>query len=92
MQDIINQIRTVNDRAALSEIARAVRDQETWLAKQMTRSLVAGDTVRFDAKTRGIITGKVIKINPKTVKVRCDRTGMIWRVAASLLERVGEAA
>ena len=46
-----------------------------------------GDTVSFDAKTRGVIRGKITKVNQKTVKVRCDRTQTTWKVTASCLTK-----
>lgn len=49
--------------------------------------LVVGDLVRFDAKTRGIVAGKITKINRKTVKVLTVK-GVKWSVAPSLLQKV----
>jgi hypothetical protein len=49
---------------------------------------MVGDTVTFDAKMRGQIVGQVIKINTKTVQVRCNRTQGLWKVTASALTQV----
>jgi hypothetical protein len=48
--------------------------------------LRVGDTVRFDAKSRGIQTGQVIKINPTRVKVQAGN--ITWNVSPQLLKRV----
>ena len=45
-----------------------------------------GDTVSFDAKTRGIIHGTIIKMNGKSFKVKAT-SGMEWKVAPSLLQK-----
>jgi Holliday junction resolvasome RuvABC DNA-binding subunit len=44
--------------------------------------------VSFDAKTRGIITGEITKVNRKTVKVKADGVGFMWSVSPSLLKKV----
>jgi hypothetical protein len=45
-----------------------------------------GDKVWFDAKTRGIIKGTLIKVNAKSVKVRTD-VGVAWTVSPQLLQK-----
>jgi preprotein translocase subunit YajC len=87
VKNLILQIRTLNNEQ-LNEVSVAVRDQRTWLTRDTARSLNVGDTVTFDAKTRGIITGRVTKVNVKTVAVKCNRTGTNWKVHASLLKKV----
>jgi hypothetical protein len=47
---------------------------------------MVGDIVGFDAKTRGYITGRVTKVNSKTVVVKQSSTGVQWKVSAALLE------
>lgn len=44
-----------------------------------------GSRVMFDAKTRGMVHGKITKMNAKTVKVLAD-SGMIWTVGPNLLQ------
>jgi hypothetical protein len=87
VKNLILQIRTLNQQQ-LNQVTEAVRDHGTWLIREATRSLMIGDTVTFDAKTRGIITGTVSKINLKTVLVKCNRTGGNWKVASSLIKKI----
>jgi len=47
---------------------------------------MVGDIVGFDAKSRGYITGRVKKVNPKTVLVTDSKSGVVWKVTATLLE------
>lgn len=44
------------------------------------------DKVWFDAKTRGIVHGQIIKLNTKTAKVKAT-TGMTWNVSIGLLRK-----
>ena len=87
IKNLILQIRTLNNEQ-LNKVSEAVRDQRTWLTRDTARSLNVGDTVTFDAKTRGVITGTVTKVNIKTVLVKCNRTGLNWKVGAGLLKKV----
>ena len=72
----------------INQVVEAIKLQRTYNARTATRSLMVGDTVTFDAKTRGVITGTVTKINTKTVQVRCNRTQGLWKVTASVLKQV----
>ena len=54
---------------------------------KLKRSFRQGDTVQFDAGYRGIITGKITKINPKRIKVKAT-AGMNWNVSPELLTKV----
>lgn len=55
--------------------------------KGAVNSLAVGDSVEFDAKTRGMIRGMVTKINRKSVKV-CTLDGVNWKVSPSFLSKV----
>ena len=88
VQKAMAAIRAIETNEELNQLVVAFKMQRTLLARSATRSLRIGDTVRFDAKTRGVITGKVLKINIKTVQVRCDRTQGLWKVTASALTQV----
>jgi len=76
------------DHDELNQVIEAIKLKRTHLARQASRSLMVGDTVSFDAKTRGVITGTVTKVNRKTVQVRCNRTQGLWKVTASMLTQV----
>jgi hypothetical protein len=88
VQTAIQAIRNIETSAELDQLIEAFKLQRTYLARQTARSLMVGDTVTFDAKMRGQITGQVIKINTKTVQVRCNRTQGLWKVTASALKQV----
>lgn len=87
VQIAINAIRNMN-ADEINQVVEAIKLQRTYNARTATRSLRVGDTVSFDAKTRGVITGQVTKINTKTVQVRCNRTQGLWKVTASVLKQV----
>ena len=87
VQTAITAIRNMtNDE--INQVVEAIKLQRTFNARTATRSLMVGDTVTFDARTRGVITGTVLKINTKTVQVRCNRTQGLWKVTASMLKQV----
>lgn len=88
VQKAITAIRNIETSAELDQLIDAFKLQRTYLARQSARSLMVGDTVTFDAKTRGTITGTVTKVNLKTVQVRCNRTQGLWKVTASMLTQV----
>jgi hypothetical protein len=88
VQKAMAAIRAIETNEELNQLVVAFKLQRTLLARSATRSLMVGDTVRFDAKTRGVITGKVTKINIKTVGVKCSRTGVQWKVTASAVQPV----
>ena len=71
------------DRDSVERVLEAARMRRDYLSKT---SLRVGDTVRFDAKSRGIQTGQVIKINPTRVKVQAGN--ITWNVSPQLLKRV----
>ena len=85
VQTAITAIRNMTSDE-LNQVAEAIKLQRTLNARTATRSLMVGDIVGFDAKTRGYITGRVTKVNIKTVTVRCSKTGTQWKVSATLLE------
>ena len=86
VQTAIAAIRAIETNDELNQLVEAFKLQRTYLARNATRSLMVGDIVGFDAKTRGYITGRVTKINRKTVQVRDSRTNTVWKVTASMLE------
>ncbi len=50
--------------------------------------LSVGATVGFYNRDHQQMCGTIVKLNPKTVKIRCDDNNSLWRVAYSLLFRV----
>ena len=85
MNTVLDQIQRM-DNDELNRVAAAVKAQRTYNARNITRKLLVGDIVGFDAKSRGYITGRVKKVNPKTVLVTDSKSGVVWKVSATLLE------
>jgi putative ribosome biogenesis GTPase RsgA len=78
------------DTDELNQIVEAVKLKRTHLARTVTRSVMVGDTVTFEARGRTVV-GKVTKVNTKTLAVREDRGGVAatnWKVTASLVQKV----
>jgi transcription antitermination factor NusG len=67
--------------------AQAVRDAAIQRHNYMSRvGFQVGDAVRFNAGERGMQTGRIIKINPKRMKVQCGP--VTWTVTPNLLQPV----
>ena len=66
-------------------IVDALNIQRRVANEQATKQLYIGAHVKFtSSKGRGIIEGRVTKINKKTVKLDCDEHGR-WTVSPNLL-------
>lgn len=55
------------------------------IAMKLQMQFKVGDKVWFDAKTRGIIHGTIVKQNAKSVKVQAT-TGANWTVSPAFLQ------
>ena len=82
VKDILLMVHQM-DRDSVEQVLNAARMRRDYLVKTGLR---VGDTVRFDAKSRGIQTGRVIKINPTRVKVQAGT--VMWNVSPQLLTKV----
>jgi hypothetical protein len=71
------------DRDSVEQVLNAAGMRRDYLVKT---SLRVGDTVRFNAKSRGIHFGQVIKINPTRVKVQAGT--VVWNVSPQLLTKI----
>jgi hypothetical protein len=89
VQAAIQAIRNINNDNDLRSVIDAIKLQRQFLAVQNIRSVTVGDTVQFDARGR-TITGEVIKVNRKNVKVREAGYGT-WNVPANMLAVVETA-
>jgi len=89
VQTAINAIRNINNNDELAQVIDAVKLQRQFISMQNIRSVVAGDTVQFTARGR-VVTGEVVKVNRKNVKVREGFT--TWNVPAAMLEKVEQTA
>jgi len=80
------------DSDQLNQVIEAVKLKRTHLAKQVARSVVIGDIVSFEGRRGQTVTGKVTKVNQKTVVVRDSNTQIQWKVTASMLTKLGIGA
>ena len=80
---VLDQIQRM-DNAELNRVIAAVKSQRTYIARTMTRKLLVGDVVSFNTRS-GTVTGKVHKVNPKTVLVKDSASHTMWKVTATLL-------
>jgi uncharacterized protein YkvS len=46
---------------------------------------MVGDIVSFEERKGATVTGRVMKVNPKTVVVKDSATAIQWKVTATLL-------
>lgn len=72
------------DKQELNQVIEAIKLQRNYLTRRNTVQIRVGDTVEFDAKTRGVIRGTVNKVNVKTVQVTA--AGVKWRVHSDLIK------
>ena len=90
---------THNDLNKLQEILAKMDETDFTVVNQIVRdgfsnvqlkarvAFRIGDIVEWDAKIGKIVTGKITKINRKTIIVRAADTGTEWRVSPSLLKK-----
>lgn len=80
---ILMLINKIDNVGVLTHIAWTAKHRADALAKT---DFKIGDKVRFDAKTRGIKDGILIKKNAKTFQVLVG--SVRWKVAPALLRKV----
>jgi putative ribosome biogenesis GTPase RsgA len=73
------------DNDQLNQVVEAIKLKRTHLARQITRSVMVGDIVSFEGRGGKTVTGKVMKVNPKTLLVQDSQTMTRWKVTASLV-------
>ena len=74
-----------SDRDELNQIIAAVKLRQTFLARQASRSFMVGDIVSFTGRRNATVTGRVTKVNQKTVVVLDNNSTTQWKVTASML-------
>lgn len=87
MNTVIQNIRKMNNEE-LNSLVREIKDRRTLLAKNTARGLRVGDIVSFEPRNDNTVTGRVTKINRKTVIVKDSNSNTNWKVTASLLTRL----
>ena len=70
----------------LKSISQATKAAYTMLQSRAKFAFYIGESVNFANRSGQLITGKVTKINQKTIIVRTN-TGMEWKVSPSLLRK-----
>jgi len=85
VNDIISNIRTIDNFDDMCDIIYAINDQQKRIARMSTCKFSIGDYVYFTTKRGEQIDGVVTKINQRTVKVRVGVT--LWTVDALLLSK-----
>lgn len=84
---------SLTELSALSkQINSAIKLRYNELLRRKAASFGVGTRVEFTDKLGNVVTGRILKINPKTVQVRADRTMTTWRVTPSLLRPATSAA
>jgi hypothetical protein len=85
VNDIISNIRNIDNFDDMCDIIYAINDQQKRIARMSTCKFSIGDYVYFTTKRGEQIDGVVTKINQRTVKVRVGVT--LWTVDALLLSK-----
>ena len=82
------------DSDQLEQVIEAIKLKSQHLARQATRNIMKGDIVSFTGRRGQTVSGKVEKVNQKTIIVRDSKTNIVWRVTASMVTKlgIGEAA
>lgn len=84
----IEAIYQLQSNDEINQVIEAIKLKRTALSRSVTRSVRIGDVVSFEGR-RGIVTGKVTKVNRKTLVVDDSQTGTVWKVTASLVTPLG---
>lgn len=97
VNDICKDILRMDSLAELSTLSKqvnmAIKMRYNELQRRKAVSFGVGSRVEFTDKLGNVVTGRILKINPKTVQVQADRTMVTWRVTPSLLrDATSEAA
>ena len=88
MENVKADIKTMsNDQ--LNEIAEAVNMRRKRIQNQAIRNMLVGDIVSFETRNKGTITGKVSKVNRKTIIVAESKSTREWKVPANLATKLG---
>lgn len=88
INEILQAIQSISNEQELrlinSTVVAKLKANRSIKNAQAAAQFKTGDSVMFDARSRGIIRGTIVKFNPKTVVVRAGYTD--WKVSPSLLQ------
>lgn len=79
----MNAIRNA-DNDTLDAIIDLVRARRSMISREVRSSFSVGDAVFFNDKRGMKVTGTILKINPKTIRV--STPGGLWKVSPTLLK------
>ena len=85
MMDEIKKRIVVLSYQEMIELQKWLRDQANI---KMKGEFKVGEQVWFETYRYGRVEGKITKINPKTVGIRCTKTKLKWKVHPSYLNKV----
>lgn len=74
------------DKLSPADLIQVAKMAQQRANSKQKSELMLGDEVTFDAKSRGIKVGILIKKNPKTFQVLVGST--TWKVSPTLLKKV----
>jgi uncharacterized protein YkvS len=79
----VEAIYNLQSNDEINQVIDAIKLKRTALARSVTRSLMVGDIVSFNGRGQSTVTGRVTKVNRKTVVVKDSSSNTSWKVTAS---------
>jgi len=77
------------DNGQLNEVIEAIKLKRQHLSRQATRTIMVGDIVGFEGRRGHQVSGKVVKVNQKTLVVLDSKTQVRWKVSGTLVQKLG---
>jgi len=77
------------DNGQLNEVIESIKLKRQHLSRQATRTILVGDIVEFDGRRGQKVSGKVVKVNQKTLVVLDSKTQTRWKVSGTLVTKLG---
>ena len=77
------------DNGQLNDVIEAVKLKRQHLSRQATRNIMVGDIVSFEGRRGQQVSGKVTKVNQKTLQVTDSKTQVRWKVSGTLGTQLG---
>lgn len=81
----VEAIYNLQSNDELNEAIEAIKLKRTALARSVTRKVRVGDVVSFNGRGGQTVTGKVTKVNTKTLVVEDSQSRTRWKVTASMV-------
>ena len=77
------------DNSQLNDVIEAIKLKRQHLSRQATRDIMVGDIVGFEGRRGNQVSGKVVKVNQKTLVVLDSKTQPRWKVSGTLVQKLG---